>query len=177
MKRLLILVVGVALVVAACGGDDDDAASTTTVPAPATTAALVDVQVFFSTGDATDCEAVEAVDRKVPGPAVLTGAMEQLLAGPTDDERAAGLSSWFGPETAGMLRSAEVVDGTAKVDFESFATVIPNASTSCGSAKLLAELDATAEQFPTVEHTLYSFDGDPAAFYGWLQLEVPALAA
>ena len=48
-----------------------------------------------------------------------------------------------------------------------------NASTSAGSALLLAQLDATLTQFPTVEATRYSFDGDQEAFYSWLQLAVP----
>jgi hypothetical protein len=35
---------------------------------------------------------------------------------------------------------------------------------------LLAELDATLKQFPTIKGTLYAFDGDVPAFYTWLQL-------
>jgi hypothetical protein len=51
--------------------------------------------------------------------------------------------------------------------------VIPNASSSCGSAILLAQLDATATQFPTVDRAVYSIDGDTRAFYEWLQLVPP----
>jgi hypothetical protein len=51
--------------------------------------------------------------------------------------------------------------------------VIPNASTSCGSAGLLAQLDGTARDFDGVSRTLYSFDGDSVVFYEWLQMGVP----
>jgi hypothetical protein len=52
--------------------------------------------------------------------------------------------------------------------------VIPNASTSCGSAALLAQLDHTLLQFPAIDATIYSINGSPEAFYEWLQYEPPA---
>ncbi|MEX2553572.1 MAG: hypothetical protein WD627_11300 [Actinomycetota bacterium] len=51
--------------------------------------------------------------------------------------------------------------------------MIPNASSSCGSAQLLAQLDGTARQFDEVDRTLYSINGDAGTFYEWLQLAVP----
>jgi len=54
-----------------------------------------------------------------------------------------------------------------------FVREIPNASTSCGSALLLTQLDRTATQFPTVKRTVYSFEGSRHAFYEWLQREAP----
>jgi hypothetical protein len=38
---------------------------------------------------------------------------------------------------------------------------------------LLAELDATLRQFPTIRRTLYAPNGDVPAFYAWLQLGPP----
>jgi hypothetical protein len=61
----------------------------------------------------------------------------------------------------------------AYVDFEDFRRVIPNASASCGSALLLAQLDRTVTQFPTVDRAVYSFEGDADAFYEWLQRSAP----
>jgi hypothetical protein len=55
--------------------------------------------------------------------------------------------------------------------------MLTNATSSYGSAALLAELDATLKQFPTVRCTLYAFNGDVPAFYAWLQLEVPSTPA
>jgi hypothetical protein len=58
------------------------------------------------------------------------------------------------------------------VDFKDLRDVIPNASSSCGSAGLLAQLDSTAMQFGATR-TLYSIDGNPQTFYEWLQRSVP----
>jgi hypothetical protein len=63
--------------------------------------------------------------------------------------------------------------GVARIDFRDFRHIIPNASTSCGSALLLAQLDRTALQLPTVDRAVYSFDGSVRRFYEWLQLDPP----
>jgi hypothetical protein len=120
-----------------------------------------------------NCARVFPLARRVQKPAVLTGAMRALLRGPTAAERQRGYGGWFSAKTAGMLRSARVSNGVAHVDFRSFSRMIPNASSSCGSALLLAQLDRTAKQFPTVRRTVYSFDGSARAFYEWLQRSPP----
>lgn len=176
-QRLFVLLLGLALVVAACGDSGGGPATTTTSGSDtSTTAGTHDVRVFWLTGPGDDCSAVAPATRTVQGSAVLTAAMRSLLAGPTPDEQARGLHSLFSERTAGMLRSARIEDGVARVDFADFSQVIPNASSSCGSQGLLAQLDATATQFPTVKRAVYSFDGDVAAFYEWLQLAPPDAA-
>jgi hypothetical protein len=72
-----------------------------------------------------------------------------------------------------MLRSVRIAHGTAYVDFRNFSRLLPGASSSCGSASLLAQLDRTATQFPTVSRAIYSFNGNRRAFYEWLQLSPP----
>lgn len=129
--------------------------------------------VFFNRNGGDPCDEVFPLERQVPAHAPLRGAMQALLAGPTEEEAAAGYWSWFSSETEGMLNSVRIADRTAHVDFADFSEVIPNASTSCGAAILLSQLDSTAEQFDTVDEARYSFDGDEAAFYHWLQLTVP----
>jgi hypothetical protein len=104
---------------------------------------------------------------------LLKGTIQALLAGPMKSERARGYGGWFSAKTAGHLNGVRIVHGVAFVDFRSFARDIPNASTSCGSALLLAQLDRTATQFLTVKHTVYSFNGSRHAFYEWLQREAP----
>lgn len=97
-------------------------------------------------------------------------ALEQLVAGPTADEQATGLRSWFSSETAGALREVRVDDaGLAEISFTDFSTVIPNASTSAGQRQLLAELEATVFQFREVTSVELQFEGSCAAFWGWLQ--------
>jgi hypothetical protein len=92
-----------------------------------------------------------------------------LVSGPTEAERAAGLTSWFSEATAGALLSVEVEGALATIDFAGFSAVIPNASTSAGSAMLLSELDTTMFQFTEVDGFLYRFDADWDAFWNWLQ--------
>jgi hypothetical protein len=130
------------------------------------------VRIYAPRGDpGRSCTRVFALERVVRGQAVLTGAIRALLAGPTATERRRGYGGWFSRRTAGMLRSVRIFAGVAYVDFRDFSRAIPNASTSCGSALLLAQLDRTATQFPSVRRAVYSFGGSRAAFYEWLQRE------
>ena len=131
------------------------------------------VSIYAPRGVGTDCARVYPLGRHVTGPRLLRGALEALLAGPTRSERAHGYGGWFSVKTAGHVRSVRIAGGIAYVDFLSFARDIPNASSSCGSALLLAQLDRTAKQFPSVRSTLYSFNGSPRAFYQWLQRSPP----
>jgi spore germination protein GerM len=133
-----------------------------------------DIQVFFTNLDLGEAGEVHPVDRTTDDDDLPAAALGELLAGPTAEERDEGYSSWFSPETAELMNSMRIVEGTAHVDFDStLPSVIPNASTSAGSLTLLAELDATLEQFPDVTETQYALDGDVDAFYEWLQLAPP----
>lgn len=146
-------------------------AAASPVAAVSTTAT---VKVFFPRGaTGTRCDRVLPVERRVRAPAVLRGALAALLQGPTAAERRRGYGGWFSARTAGMLRSVRIANGVAYVDFRDFRRVIPNASSSCGSAMLLAQLDRTATQFATVRRAVYSFNGSRRAFYEWLQLSPP----
>ncbi len=131
------------------------------------------IAVFAPRGVGSDCARVFPLKRAVRGPRVLFGAMQGLLAGPTKAERARGYGGWFSARTAGHLRSARIFYRVAYIDFGNFAPHIPNASTSCGSTMLLAQLDRTAKQFPTVKRAVYSFNGSRSAFYEWLQRDTP----
>lgn len=144
-----------------------------TAAAPATRATAHTVSIFAPRGTGNSCTRVLPLERTVAGPGVLQAAIRALLAGPTKAERGRGYGGWFSATTAGHLRSVRIAGGVAYVDFRNFAAHIPNASTSCGSALLLAQLDRTANQFPTVKRTVYSFDGSRQAFYEWLQLDAP----
>jgi hypothetical protein len=162
LKLLLLTVVALALV-------------------PVSTAALrmrdcgpMKVKVFMARGAVgNDCARVAAVGRVVPGPSVLTQTLRALLAGPNTAEKRAGYHGWFSAKTKGMLRSARISNGVAYIDLRDFSRIIPNASSSCGSALLLAQLNRTATQFSTVKRAIFSFNGSRSAFYEWLQREAP----
>jgi spore germination protein GerM len=144
-------------------------------PAPAAVHRSASVAVFAPRGPATtDCARVLPLRRTVAAPAVLTGALRALLAGPTAAERRRGYGGWFSARTANALRSVRVARGVAWIDLRDLRRLLPNASSSCGSALLLAQLTRTATQFPTVERAIFSLNGDRRAFYDWLQREAPA---
>lgn len=123
------------------------------------------VTLVFSRG-----EEPAQVRRAVAAPADVHQALALLVRGPTADERAAGIHSWFSPETARALRSVDVdADGHAVVDFDGLDALIPNASSSAGSRLLLMQLNGTVFQFPQIESVEYRLGGSCAAFGEWLQ--------
>jgi hypothetical protein len=120
---VLVVVAGVGALLAACGDDDETVAPTSSTEASSTSAPAgdFDIDVFLlpaSTG--TDCSEVVAAHRVATDEGVLGSALEQLLAGPNESERTAGLDSWFSTKTAGMLNSVVVEDGVARIDFDDF---------------------------------------------------------
>ena len=151
------------------------ATSTTAPTAPtAPTADETTVEVYFSVGDGSDCGEVGAFNRTVSGGAdgvTVEAALTELVAGPTADEEGAGASSFFSPATADALRLVTLHDGLLLVDLQPLQTLIPNASTSCGSAALRAQLDTTVFQFPEVERVRYQIEGSCDTFHHWLQTE------
>ena len=146
-------------------------------PVPSTTPATTSepgplVSVFFATSDGTDCGDVAEFVRSASGNAdLVTAAFEHLVAGPTPAEVAAGAGSFFGPDTAGAVRNTELTGGLLIVDLWDVRDALPNASTSCGSESLLAQLNATAFQFDAVDRVRYEFEGSCADFAGFLQGE------
>jgi hypothetical protein len=187
-----IAVIVVLLTALAAGGgvwlaqrDDETpptATGVTTAPTPSagpTTpqAQTMTVRVYFheqAPGPESDPHKVVAVSRTMPrSPKVATAALNELLRGPTAGERAAGYWSFFSDDTAGMLRSVRVTAGTGFADFRDFRRLLPNATGSYGSTALLAELDATLRQFPTIKRTLYAFNGEVPAFYSMASARTP----
>jgi hypothetical protein len=165
----------VAVLVTSRGSRTEPAAPTSATPA-SSSAGTTNLLVYFHRGTPGDPAKVVAVPRSVPRTAaVATAALNELLPGPTAAERADGYWSMFVPGTARSLKSVRVADGVAYVDFRDIRNTIPNASSSFGSTALLAELDTTLRQVPTVKSTVYSFDGDVTLFYQWLQLAPPGL--
>lgn len=105
----------------------------------------------------------------VDSPAVRT-ALGWLIRGPTSEEHASGIQSWFSDETAGALVSVDVDSaGSATVDFGDLRPLIPNASSSAGSAMLLRELQGTVFQFQEIRSVEFRMLGSCDLFWEWLQ--------
>ena len=151
--------------------------TTTTIAVSATestttqSSELKTVEVAF-TVNGGECDDVVVYERRI-GASVdpIVAAFESLVAGPTIDEEASGAGSFFSAGTTGMVASAAVDDGLLVVDFDDLRSVIPNASTTCGSMALLAQLTNTAFQFDDVESVRYEIEGSCDTFAGWLQRE------
>jgi germination protein M len=127
--------------------------ATTTTEATTTTSAssMVDVKLYLL----RDGRLVIA-HRQVPGPAVLRGALTELLAGPTADEQAAGLTTEVPAGTE--LNSVNLADKVATVDVTSpFAT----AATKISAETRVAQMVFTATQFANVEQVTFHKNGAP----------------
>jgi spore germination protein GerM len=134
----------------------------------------ISVSVYFTLANDNDMTPVP-VTRIVPDDdliSIIHSTLKELFKGPTDDEKAQGLVSWFSPATAHTeFVVALVNDSDLTVDFTGLNTLIPNASTSAGSRMLLSQLNSTVFQFKSVQTVHYTLDGGCAAFWEWLQYD------
>ncbi len=144
-------------------------------PPPTPSAGQIAVAAYFTCSEGlTVTEPVVPSARLVPtgtSSQILAATLRQLLAGPSAGDTAAGLGSFFSSATANTLLSATIAPGgAATIDFDpALATLIPNASSSAGSAALLRELDATVFQFLEVTSATYQLGGSCEAFFNFLQ--------
>lgn len=118
-----------------------------------------------------DCSLVFPVDREVSKTlAVGQASLEELFKGPTLEEKKLGYTSFFSDATKNILKSIKIIDKVVYVDLKDVRFIIPNASSSCGSAQFLAEMTNTLKQFSSIEKVVFAIDGSPTIFYEWLQL-------
>lgn len=124
------------------------------------------VKVYFHCGPDGE-DVLRELERSLPADEVgspLRFALGQLMAGPTEQERADGLSSFWSNHQQ-LLRSVRMVNGTrAVVDFDDAVSEIANISTSTGGKIFGDELDATVFQFPKVQTIVYTLAGNCEAF-------------
>lgn len=137
------------------------AATSTPVPAPPTTSAGYAVQVFFSKhpDSDNDVNAVFAVGRTSPTLGVATYAVQQLIAGPTAAEAAAGYytpltASLSGPSDCGGADFTITLDHKGTTPEAGTATMRFCRATSLAGdltgARISAEITATLKQFPNI---------------------------
>lgn len=118
-----------------------------------------------------DCSLVYPVIREVPKTlAVGQASLEELFKGPTIEEKKLGYTSFFSDITKNILKSIKIVDKIVYVDLTDVRSVIPNASSSCGSSQFLAEMTNTLKQFSSIEKVIFAIEGNTQTFYEWLQL-------
>ena len=131
------------------GGGDDGAGGGGGAEPPA--AATTSVTVYFTRG-----ERVAPVSRTVTRvPRIGSAALEQLLAGPTAAEAAAGYRTQIPDGT--RLRGLTVADGLAVVDLSG---EFEAAGGTLAMTLRLAQVACTLDVFPTVDGVRFAVDGE-----------------
>ena len=117
------------------------------------------VKVFFNNSELDpefSCNQVFSVQRTIPKTqAVARAALEQLLRGPTEAEKAQG---FFTSINSGVkIQSLTIQAGTAYVDFDDQLEF--QVGGSCRVSAIRAEITRTLKQFPTVSEVIISVNG------------------
>lgn len=132
------------------------------------------VRVYFSnrlkSSGSGSCDQVFPVGRVVASEDRIEATISELLNGPTGHERDNGFNSFFSDKTKSMLKNIRVTNGTVYLNLNDIRPIIPNASSSCGSAQLMSEIDSTLKQFPEVKKVIVAINGKPNTFYDWIQV-------
>lgn len=137
------------------------------------------IKLYFSDErddpDFINCARVRAVTRTIPKTkSVARAALVELFKGPTKQEEADELSSFFSEDTKDILISVKIKKGAAYVNFkEEVMQKLGNATTSCGSRSFHASIEKTLKQFPTIKKVFFAVEGSPADYYEWMQYDCP----
>jgi len=98
----------------------------------------------------------DAIDR-------IEWTLRSLLAGLTDDEKAAGFVTDFDAATADALNSVTLIDGRVVADFNN-TIIVNNMGTSSGMVSFNAELHRNLFLQPEVDSVEFRLDGDCGAW-------------
>jgi spore germination protein GerM len=134
------------------------------------------IKLFFPNTklDKADCAVkVFPVTRTIPKTAaVARGALEQLFAGPTSQEKAKGFYSDFSEDTKSFFFSVNVKNRAAYVNLgdPTLTPTMGNFTTSCGGSNFFGQVEKTLKQFPSIKTVFYAIKGDPSVFYDWMQI-------
>ncbi len=127
--------------------------------------------VYFNTSDnlsKDNCDYVYAVPRKIDNYSKETGALLELLKGPTDDEKKMGLSSLFSEATTFALNSLSISGGVAAVNMADISAIIPGAKSDCGRKSLISSVEKTLYQFDNINKVVFAINGNSKKFYEWV---------
>jgi len=118
-----------------------------------------------------DCNKVFPVTRQIPKTtAVATAALLELFKGTTPEEEAKQFFSFPAKDTEGILKSVNIKNGAAYVNFtKRMYEQMGTATTSCGGG-FFSSVEQTLKQFPSVKKAYYAIEGDTNEFYEWVQV-------
>jgi len=116
------------------------------------------VKAYFNNSNLdpeASCDKVFPVEREIPKTqAVARAAIEELLKGPTDEEKSQGFFTSINPGVE--IQSLTIENGAAKIDFDEQLEF--QVGGSCRVAAIRAEITRTLEQFPTVKSVIISIN-------------------
>ncbi|HOX60703.1 MAG TPA: GerMN domain-containing protein [Candidatus Magasanikbacteria bacterium] len=130
------------------------------IPVQFATTEQLTLKVFFANTiydpEMLDCSHVYPVVRTVPYTlGTAKAALEQLLLGPTAEEKSAGFVTSINPNV--KINSIKIENGTAYVDFDE--TLEHAVGGSCRTGQIISQIKTTLSQFPTITNTVISIDG------------------
>jgi len=118
------------------------------------------IKVYFGSEklnpEVMDCRLVYPIDRKiVKTTSIARAALEELLKGPTEEEKANG---YYTSINSGVtIQKLTIVDGVARVDFDEQLEF--QVGGSCRVAAINSQIVTTLKQFPSVKEVIVSIDG------------------
>ncbi len=102
------------------------------------------------------CNKVFPVEKEIPKTqAFARAAIEELLKGPTDEEKSQGFFTSINPGV--KIQHLTIENGTAKIDFDEQLEF--QVGGSCRVSAIRAEITQTLKQFSTVKDVIISIDG------------------
>ncbi|HUV81024.1 MAG TPA: GerMN domain-containing protein [Patescibacteria group bacterium] len=102
------------------------------------------------------CNKVFPVEREIPETqAVARAALEELLKGPTEEEKSAGFFTSINPGV--KIQKLSIENGTLKVDFDEQLEF--QVGGSCRVSAIRAQITQTLKQFSTVNEVIISVNG------------------
>lgn len=117
---------------------------------------ITTVELYFGRNGEETCTELYPVERQIiKTPAIARATIEELLKGPTQEEKAQG---FFTSINEGVkINSLTIVDGVAKIDFDE--TLEAAVGGSCRVSAIRQEITQTLKQFPTVKEVIISING------------------
>jgi spore germination protein GerM len=156
-RRSLVLAVVALVTAASCSSSDETTSQPTlqpsstasTLPSPTTDpTAVAAVQQYFL----RDGVLVAGEARLVPGPDLAARALDVLVAGPTDADKAAGLTTGISPRV--VVNSFTIAGTNVTVDFN-------RAFETADTQPQVGQVVYTLTQFAGIDTVTFLIDGEP----------------
>jgi len=151
-----------------------------TLPEPTPSTDQIIVSLYFDNilfnPNAQDCTTVFLVKRAIPKTNVpVRASLDQLFLGPTETEMSFGYRSIFSEKTKNILKSVNVKDRIAYLDFDKaglLEAVKAGANSSCGGAQFRNSIHKTLSAFvgiETVSSDNFTLNGSHASYINLMQ--------